>query len=167
MAKPVGLPSVKLWTQDQAAMAAQIWQEYFVDIYSDDIRCAPYGASNRVFARIAASVGRDYGSVWKRYSDFGQSFGANQERVYGKASAHALTELAARKAAEYRQSPIAALLGEPLPGYSALDKRRAGLVEEPDRAYRNWMPAKPVTLAGEPLRCGASGSNRAGSGGRS
>lgn len=121
--KPTAAP--KQWTQEQAATAAQIWQDHFVDIYGDgDHKTAPQGATTRVYKKIAIAIGRDFQSVWGRYHHFGPGFGANGPRTYGKASAHALSAMAARKEAENRQTPIARLMGEPPPGYSALDLRK-------------------------------------------
>jgi hypothetical protein len=54
------------------------------------------------------------------------------------------------------QGVTAGLLGDPLPGRSALDKRRAGIVEQP--GYRNWYLPKPVTLPTEPMKCGGASS---------
>lgn len=56
------------------------------------------------------------------------------------------------------QTLTAAFFGDPLPGYSALDKMRAGIVDEalPDRYHTRWdsrVANRPrITLATEPMR---------------
>lgn len=65
--------------------------------------------------------------------------------------------LHARKAAERLQpaSLTAALLGDPLPGRSALDRKRAGLADEPpavDHRTAYYASRPKITLATEPLR---------------
>lgn len=118
-----GQKQPKPWTQDEASTAAHLWQDHFVDLFGDDWKTAPKGATTRAHQRIAIATGRDFESVWNRFNRFGPSFGANQEG-YSKVSPQALAERMLRKDAEMRQSPIAALLGEPPPGYSALDRRK-------------------------------------------
>jgi len=63
----------------------------------------------------------------------------------------------AREAAERLQpeSLTAALLGDPLPGRSALDRKRAGIADEPpaiDHRTAYYASRPKITLATEPLR---------------
>lgn len=119
-----GQKQPKPWTQDEAQTAAELRQEHFVEIHGEEIKVAPQRAAVNAFQRIATATKRDYQSVWGRYHRYGPGFGGNQPG-YNKVSPLALAERALRKDAEMRQSPIAALLGEPPPGYSALDKRKS------------------------------------------
>jgi hypothetical protein len=59
----------------------------------------------------------------------------------------------ARESAQQHQTLTAELFGDPLPGRSALDRLRAGIVDEPDVDRRPvHRPVAPITLATEPMR---------------
>lgn len=58
-----------------------------------------------------------------------------------------------RETAPYHSTLTAAFCGDPLPGRSALDRLRAGIVDEPYAGRRTvHRPVAPITLATEPLR---------------
>jgi len=113
----------KLWSQQDASTAAEIWQTHFADYWGDDD--GPTGARLRVLQRIAATIGRSCWGVEQRFLSQGPSFGANKSSS-SKASAHALAEREARKEAERARDLTAATFGDPPPGYSALDRKNNG-----------------------------------------
>lgn len=75
-------------------------------------------------------------------------------------------EIAARAARKIRDTQAlhldltAAFFGDPLPGQSALDRRLAGIVDEPVRDHRNShiLSARPVTLPSAPFRLEREGA---------
>lgn len=108
------------WSQDEAAIAADLYQRLFVDIYGDDE--GPRGARARVLQRIAATIGRSFFSVERRLIDHGPSFGRGYAGLHGTSS-HALAERDQRKEAEMHRDLTASVFGDPPPGFSALDRR--------------------------------------------
>lgn len=110
------------WSPKEIEIAAVMWQGRFADFHGQDD--GPKGEKERVLTAIAERLRRPYRQVWQRYYDQGPSF----HTVRKTASDRALAERARRKAAEEGMSLTGILLGDPPPGYSALDKRRAGVV---------------------------------------
>jgi hypothetical protein len=111
----------KLWTSTDIRRAAEIWQRDFADHHGDGD--GPWGAQGKVFATIAAVTRKTVGSVAGRFDAFGPSFSAGTR---GGPSAQAVAELERRNAARDRRDLTSIVLGDPPPGYSALDRKRSG-----------------------------------------
>jgi hypothetical protein len=113
-----------LWSQAQSQMAAELWQQHFVDLYGDDLKLAPRNAADRVFRRIGIEIGREMTSVYYRFQNSGPTFGAMQTSPR-KLSAEVIAARLAREDAENRRDLTAAFFKDPPPGYSALDRRKS------------------------------------------
>lgn len=113
------------WSHQEMATAATMYQDLFVDVLGEDGSGRRRGA---VMQRIAQTIGRARASIEARISEWGPSFGLNVGRG-GNASARARAkaERSERQAARERQDLTAAVMGDPPPGFSALDKRRQGV----------------------------------------
>jgi hypothetical protein len=112
------------WTQAECVRAAELWQAHVVDHYGEDE--VPRGVREPTVMLIADELKRTRDSISDRLRKYGPSFGGNQFRG-AAASPRALAERDAREEASRRQPPISALMGDPPPGYSALDRKRRGL----------------------------------------
>jgi hypothetical protein len=113
----------KLWTQDEAATAAELWQRHFVDQHGEDHELPRLDRFRyQIIQRIAATLKRSYDSIEFRLNSQGITFGSMQPSAR-RASPQQMAERLARQDAENRQSPTSRLLGDPPPGYSALDQR--------------------------------------------
>ncbi|WP_445222234.1 hypothetical protein ACKWRH_21505 [Bradyrhizobium sp. Pa8] len=110
-----------LWTSTDIRKAAAIWQRDFADHHGDGD--GPWGAQGEVFAKIARATRKTVDSVAARFNRHGPSFSAGAR---GGPSEQAYAELERRSAAKDRRDLTASVLGDPPPGYSALDKRRGG-----------------------------------------
>jgi hypothetical protein len=119
-------PSVarNAWSAADIATAARMWREQVT---------VPMAAGEAVHkgevcVRIAQALGRSTTAVVGRQWDYGDSFamlnGYRQKAVTGQARLDAECAAArdALAAARSRQSVFAAMLGDPPPGYSALDQ---------------------------------------------
>ena len=75
---------------------------------------------------IASIMGRSTGACYKRYSERNKKSRESLEHRVPAVVVNpdAILEARARYAARLRQDPCASLLGDPPPGYSALDTRR-------------------------------------------
>jgi len=113
---------VTQWTAEETRRAAAMWQKHFADFY-DDTDAVPFGAKNRVMKIIAQALVRDFASVYNRYQHYGASFASARHR--GDHARAALAEMERRRGAEQGRSLTGLLLGDPPPGYSALDKKRS------------------------------------------
>lgn len=109
------------WTPTDIRRAAAIWQRDFADHYGDGD--GPWGAQSAVCATIGRAIGKSVEGVTGRFIRFGPSFTAGPR---GGPSEQAYAELERRNAARDRQDLTASVFGDPLPGYSALDRKRAG-----------------------------------------
>lgn len=110
-----------VWTPTEIRRAAAIWQRDFADHYGED---GPPGAQRATFVTIARVLGRTVDSVANRYVAMGPAFSAGPRG--GAVSAQAFEDRERRREARDRQDLTASVLGDPPPGYSALDRRRAG-----------------------------------------
>lgn len=84
----------------------------------------PGGAQTEVFTTISRATGKSVQGVASRFIRFGPSFTTSR---HGGPSEQAYAELERRSAARGRQDLTASVFGDPPPGYSALDRRRAGV----------------------------------------
>jgi hypothetical protein len=112
------------WTAEQIALAAEIWQREVSDVYGSD---PPRGLRERVIHNIAARIDRKTWSVARRLSDHGPSFGAPMIRGLGsleakRAPPELLVDREHRARAATRRTLTQVVLGDPPPGYSALDR---------------------------------------------
>lgn len=124
-AKPMGSP----WSEADVATAARMWQALMV---------APAQCGDKMKGRkiaicqaIGDAIGRTVPAVSGRYRDYGAGFAATRGAAGNPELLrldHA-TELTrdALAQARARQSLCAALLNDPPPGYSALDRKLAEL----------------------------------------
>jgi hypothetical protein len=112
------------WTSEDIGKAARIFQDDVTDHYGDK---PPRGAMGEVFQKIADAVGREMQAVVSRYGNYGRTFSSDHGRESGaaKASAYQLAERDKRAAARRSQDLTASWMGDPPPGYSALDKRKS------------------------------------------
>lgn len=109
------------WTALDVRKAQAIWQREIADHHDDD---PPQGARRRAFRIIAAELKRTVDAVAARHHQFGASFTAGPRA--GAASREALVARAERVAAALQRDLTASVFGDPPPGFSALDRRRAG-----------------------------------------
>lgn len=117
------IPARTKWTSYECSRAAFLWQRHIVDIYGDNH--VPVAVRNRVKAMIATDLNRNVESVCIRFDRNGPTFGYAYA-VGRPQPVEQLAQWAARCEAYSRRSPQAELLGDPPPGFSALDQRRAG-----------------------------------------
>jgi hypothetical protein len=110
-----------VWTPTEIRRAAAIFQRDYTDHYGED---GPQGAQRAAFRKIASELNRSMDSVASRYVSMGPSFSAGPRR--GTLSEQAFADKERRNAAYGQRSLTATVLGDPPPGYSALDKRRPG-----------------------------------------
>ncbi|MCS3725482.1 hypothetical protein [Bradyrhizobium betae] len=111
------------WTPIDIRRAAMIWQRDFADHHGESD--GPWGAQGEVFATIAHAIGKTVDGVAARFLRFGASFSAGPRG--GGPTEQAQADFERRSAARDRQDLTARVFGDPPPGYSALDKRRAGV----------------------------------------
>lgn len=119
-ARKTARPS-RVWSPSESQTAAQIWDRAISDHYGDDAATFPPGIVKRTLQRIAASIGRDFAIVEYRHRHCGPSFGANRRAETLKV----LAERDLRTQALFDASLTTRLFGDPPPGFSALDRRRA------------------------------------------
>lgn len=113
----------KLWTEAEVEQAAAIWERDHVSRYGG--ARGPNGSQLEVCTTIAEALGRSVGSVLTRFQDCGPAF-------VGRRKAHpaaiVLTpeeyDRQRRNEARDRMNLTGLVLGDPPPGYSALDKMR-------------------------------------------
>ncbi len=136
------------WTDEEGARAAEIYQRETA-VYADHARSPP-GALTRVLGLIADTLGRDSNNVYNRFRNYGTTFDSAPSRHHAKRSKpllapptprerragdefvghkhvpdSVLLERDARAKARLAQSATSAVLGDPPPGFSALDRKRA------------------------------------------
>lgn len=112
-----------MWSSDEMRMAADMYQAMFLDQYGED---GPEHARLRVLRFIGARIGRTAYAVESRCNVWGANFGLKAERGR-RLSTEAERKRVAYLAALDQRDPVAMILGDPPPGYSALDRRRAGV----------------------------------------
>jgi hypothetical protein len=125
-------PTVRTqWPPSSIAIAAAMWQREIVDRYGDDEGDVPRGAKARVYTLIARQLGVTYATVEGRRLLYGPSFNtprfvAAEQRADAdwRLPPHLLAERDARKLASDLRDLTAELMGDPPPGYSALERRR-------------------------------------------
>jgi hypothetical protein len=114
-------PSTTAWSEDEKALAADLWRALITDIYEDEE--APVAVRRTAMIQISAEIGRSYASVIARRINFGTTFGAGllgPRRIPEKSMA----ERDRRTLARSQRDLTAQFFGDPPPGYSALDQRR-------------------------------------------
>lgn len=119
------------WTEDDMKLAETCWREWFVDVWGLG---APRHERALIFARIGAEVNRSAGAVEERLRHYGASFGlrpASTPLSQPIVISQAMIDARELHAARLRQNPCAALLGDPPPGHSELDKRRQACTGAP------------------------------------
>lgn len=126
--KPDAQPRGEPWSAREIATAARIWREQMTEPATRGE--AIFGRKNAVCQAIGDAIGRTVYAVKGRFRDHGVAFISPAAASCGKPDPARLEPETAlgRDAlahARARQSPIAAMLGDPPPGYSALDQRRA------------------------------------------
>lgn len=104
------------WTMEDADRAAKLWQQLGAISYSEKFRC------------IARVMGRTYGSISGRHTQFGERFrrdgdGNLRYREAIDRPSPAMLADRDRRASLQRPTLTAEFFGDPLPGYSALDRR--------------------------------------------
>jgi hypothetical protein len=114
------------WSQHDMSIAAEIWQNDFIDVHGDDR--PPPGAIGKTIKKIAVAIDRSITSIERRLNTLGPGFGGGQVQRTKGASAFAIAEREARKEAAHRASLTAQIFGDPPPGYSALDRKRLGVL---------------------------------------
>lgn len=122
--------ATRSWSEREIAVAAAAWQELVVDRYGDDPADIPRGVRAGVLAQIASRIGRPISVVENRFTMAGPSFTSSRRSLGGETGgmrvpAERVAERAQRQAAGYVRSLTAEIFGDPPPGYSALDRRRA------------------------------------------
>lgn len=110
------------WSARDVEIARQLWQTLYADAYDDGP--APRGVKPRAIREIAHRLNRLYGNVEMRLAHHGPSFNAGLSAVM--ASPRVLADREMRAAARQEQSLIGAVMGDPPPGFSALDRKREG-----------------------------------------
>jgi hypothetical protein len=120
------------WTDADMTLAEQRWRDLFVNVYGES---ASRHDRYPVFEIIGRELKRTASAVENRLRLYGASFGlttASKPLVPKVAEvSQAEIEARARYAAQLRQSPCARLMGDPPPGYSALDQRRQACTGAP------------------------------------
>lgn len=117
--RPVIHAQPKPWNARDIGIAARIWQQDYADHYDEDE--APRGVLVRVMNRIAAEIGCEYARVHQRHRDCGPSFISGGHRK--DLTAQALADRDKRKMAADLRTITGHVMGDPPPGYSALDRR--------------------------------------------
>lgn len=108
------------WTEDEAQIACETWQRETIS-RGGRIELAE---RNAVLQTIADELGFAFERVYNRHIRYGHSFGfINYKRL--SMVERAKLEWNARLAAQERQSITGMVFGDPLPGFSALDRKRA------------------------------------------
>lgn len=119
------------WSDYHVRTAAAIWQREFADLYGDGKGAVkpPFGHVTKVKQMIAHALHRSIASVITRFHDYGPSFDSKDYDVTAKPSpkpGDAEIQRRLRLAALDRRDLTGVILGDPPPGYSALDERKAG-----------------------------------------
>ena len=161
--RPIGRPKAKKpsefmhppWSEDDMAYAQRRWQELFVEVFGER---APVEERKRIFTTIGHELNRTGPAVENRLRVYGASFGLKWGSVpLTSQIADEIVLAAARPRLEAyaRQDPISRMLGDPPPGWSALDRLKPD--PEPKRILNNRI-APNVTLPDmEISACGGSG----------
>jgi hypothetical protein len=113
------------WSADHMARAETLWRDLFINVHGEDpSRALQYP----VFEIIGREIGRTASAIESRLRSHGPTFSINPSRGpvarQDTEALQALVDARARYAARIRQNPCAILMGDPPPGYSALDQRR-------------------------------------------
>jgi len=119
------------WTTENMTIAETRWRELFINVHGENPwRSVRYP----VFEIIGREIGRTASAVESRLRTHGPTFGRTPSRgpiVKVVQASATMTEARARWAAQARQDPCARLMGDPPPGYSALDQRRQACTGAP------------------------------------
>lgn len=110
------------WTDADMAHAEKRWRELFVDVWGTS---APRHERHLIFEVIGRKLGRTASAVEHRLRYFGASFGlyaASKPLTQPVEVSQAMLDARERNAARLRQDPCSALMGDPPPGFSALDQ---------------------------------------------
>jgi hypothetical protein len=132
------------WTTEDMALADARWRELFVNVYG---KHASPQQRWQVLEVIGRALDRTPSAVENRLRLYGASFGLNaasKPLTQPAEVTEAMRERAVRLAAQLRQDPVSRLLGDPPPGYSALDQARG---EPAPRRIDNNRIAPQITLA--------------------
>lgn len=115
------------WSDGEANRAARLWQTNFTDIHGKANKPGLASYRRATLRLIADELGRPFGNVLVRFQRYGVGFTprpmAPLEKT--KATPAALAERIARIKAEEGHSLTGILLGDPPPGFSALDQKRS------------------------------------------
>jgi hypothetical protein len=109
------------WQAAEVTRAAALWQRHFADHY-DREEDAPAEAKRHAITVIARALGRDFENVFNRMAHYGPSFASSRHRG-DMEHANALREMQSRREAASYHTLTGAIMGDPPPGFSALDKR--------------------------------------------
>ncbi|WP_257164668.1 hypothetical protein [Bradyrhizobium sp. SRS-191] len=109
------------WTAHEMGRAASIWQDTVADVHGDD---PPGHVVQAAYKRIGIALNRGASSVQSRHRAEGPGFGINA-RTRNAAPGAAELQRQARERALAQQSLIGRIMGDPSPGYSALDRGRS------------------------------------------
>lgn len=116
------------WTPQDIRVAAQMWQRDVIDRFGDDEADWPRGVKNLALVAIAAALHRRIETVHSRYDNYGPSFASRRQlgRLLDRrhVSLDVLAARERRNAALDARDVTAAIMGDPPPGYSALDRMR-------------------------------------------
>lgn len=117
-ARKANAKAIRPWTPNEVEIAARSWAEMVtaLDHASPATRRAACVA-------IGRKLGRTRQAVLARWRDFGPSFAEKRELRAAERFMPSEESLQLAKA-RARQSPLAAWLGDPPPGFSALDGAR-------------------------------------------
>ena len=124
------------------ALAEARWRELFVNVYGE--RASPQ-QRYAVFEIIGRELQRSPSAIENRLRLYGASFGlraASKPLTQPAEVSQAMCDRAFRLAAQLKQDPVARMLGDPPPGYSALDQK-----SEPSQRQRYERTVAPITLA--------------------
>ena len=113
------------WSSEEIGTAAEIWARDYVASRIDGKY--PHGLKSIVLQKIADAVGRSFTSAYSRLHDYGPTFDQRSYDVTPKPVAAPRANEAERQRrldARARLDLTGRVLGDPPPGYSALDKIR-------------------------------------------
>lgn len=114
------------WTPHEIRRAAELWAEHFTSKYGESK--GPIGSRSEVCALIAHELKRSIGSIQARLHARGPAFAVKlrSSMVEPRKPADVFTDRQLRADARDRMNLTGSILGDPPPGYSALDERTSG-----------------------------------------
>lgn len=110
----------KPWSADDIATAARMWQELIVS--KDDGRSRKHDE----YRQIGEALKRKPQAVYGRFRKYGPRFVYLERGQSSPVPVAAEMERSRLLAARARQCPLSAIMGDPPPGFSALDMKGDG-----------------------------------------